>query len=127
MSPGMRADALIKLFLNDDSASGKYTYIILDQPEDNLDVKTISDFLVKRLKSLKPSIQIFVISHSAPVIVNGDARQVILSESSKNGISYKFGSLNDAYIKNEVAEVLDGGERYLKMRLNKYNFQIGGK
>lgn len=127
MSPGMRADALIKLFLNDDSASGKYTYIILDQPEDNLDVKTISDFLVKRLKSLKLSIQIFVISHSAPVIVNGDARQVILSESSKNGISYKFGSLNDACIKNEVAEVLDGGERYLKMRLNKYNFQIGGK
>ena len=127
MSPGMRADALIKLFLNDGSDSGKYTYIILDQPEDNLDVKTISDFLVKRLKSLKLSIQIFVISHSAPVIVNGDARQVILSESSKNGISYKFGSLNDACIKNEVAEVLDGGERYLKMRLNKYNFQIGGK
>ena len=127
MSPGMRADALIKLFLNDDSANGKYTYIILDQPEDNLDVKTISDFLVKRLKSLKPSVQIFVISHSAPVVVNGDARQVILCESGKNGISYKFGSLNDTCIKNKVAEVLDGGERYLKMRLNKYNFQIGGK
>ena len=127
MSPGMRADALIKLFLNDESANGKYTYIILDQPEDNLDVKTISDFLVKRLKSLKPSVQIFVISHSAPVVVNGDARQVILCESRKNGISYKFGSLNDTCIKNKVAEVLDGGERYLKMRLNKYNFQIGGK
>ena len=127
MSPGMRADALIKLFLNDESANGKYTYIILDQPEDNLDVKTISDFLVKRLKSLKPSVQIFVISHSAPVVVNGDARQVILCESGKNGILYKFGSLNDTCIKNEVAEVLDGGERYLKMRLNKYNFQIGGK
>lgn len=127
MSPGMRADALIKLFLNDDSANGKYTYIILDQPEDNLDVKTISDFLVKRLKSLKLSVQIFVISHSAPVVVNGDARQVILCESGKNGISYNFGSLNDTCIKNEVAEVLDGGERYLKMRLNKYNFQIGGK
>lgn len=33
--------------------------------------------------------------------------------------------MNDVAIKQKIADVLDGGERYLKMRLNKYNFQVG--
>ena len=53
MSPGMRAEALLKLFLNDRIIESENLLIILDQPEDNLDTDTISKFLIPRLKRLK--------------------------------------------------------------------------
>lgn len=128
MSPGMRAEALLKLFLQDEVARGDYDFIVIDQPEDNLDTETISRFLIDRLKSLKLHVQLFVVSHSAPVIVNGDARNVIVcTASDENGISYETGTINGQKTKQSISNVLDGGERYLKMRLNKYNFQPGGK
>ena len=43
MSPGTKAQALLKLFLNDEVSTGKSMYVVLDQPEDNLDVATIKD------------------------------------------------------------------------------------
>ena len=125
MSPGMKAQALLKLFLNDEISSGKWTYVVLDQPEDNLDVATIKDFLIARLKKLKLDVQFFVVSHSAPVIVNGDARTVVVCENTNEAIRYRCGAMNAQPIKQSIADVLDGGERYLKMRLNKYNFQVG--
>lgn len=125
MSPGMRADALLQLFLEKASAGDGPCYIVLDQPEDNLDVRTISQFLVGKLKSMKFDTQLFVVSHSAPVIVNGDARLIVSCQEDEGKISYGTGVLSDDKTKQIVADVLDGGERYLKMRFNKYNFQLG--
>lgn len=132
MSPGMKAEALLKLFLHDQITTEGYVYVILDQPEDNLDVGTISSFLIPRIKNLKQSIQFFIVSHSAPVIVNGDARTVVTCVNDENtpnkgneGIIYRSGSMNNEEIKRVIVSVLDGGERYIKMRINKYNFQIG--
>ena len=125
MSPGMRADALLQLFLGKPAKGEAPCYIVLDQPEDNLDVKTISGFLVDRLKCLKFDVQLFVVSHSAPVVVNGDARLIVSCQEEEGAITYKPGVLSDDKTKQVVASVLDGGERYLKMRLNKYNFQLG--
>ena len=125
MSPGMKAQALLKLFLNDGIKSGQYMYIVLDQPEDNLDVATIKEFLIDRLKALKLNTQFFIVSHSAPIIVNGDARTVVVCSNQKGLINYSYGPLNEPAIKQSIATVLDGGERYLKMRLNKYNFKVG--
>lgn len=125
MSPGMRAHALLHLFLNDAIAEGAPLYVVLDQPEDNLDVKTIGVFLVERLKALKLDVQLFVVSHSAPVVVNGDAREIIVCKNESGEINYLKGTLSEDAVKQEAATVLDGGELYLKMRFNKYNFQIG--
>jgi hypothetical protein len=65
------------------------------------------------------------VSHSAPVIINGDARNIIVCENDNGSFNYAYGAMNDSAIKQKIADVLDGGERYLKMRLNKYNFQVG--
>ena len=125
MSPGMQAQALLKLLLNDELSDQDYDCVIFDQPEDNLDIPTISDTLVNRIKRFKREIQIFVVSHSAPVIINGDARSIVMAAADDSGISYKVGTINGKSEKQEISRVLDGGERFLKMRLYKYDFQIG--
>ncbi len=124
MSPGMQAHALLRLFLND-RISEDYDCVILDQPEDNLDVRTIKEFLVDRIKKLKTETQLFVVSHSAPVIVNGDARTVVMCSADGGAMGYSEGSINGEKTKQDIATVLDGGELYLKMRFNKYNFKVG--
>ena len=53
MSPGMQAQALLKLLLNDSLVNENYDYVVLDQPEDNLDTPTISEVLVDRIKKLE--------------------------------------------------------------------------
>lgn len=125
MSPGMQAQALLKLLLNDELSSDGYDYVVFDQPEDNLDTPTISDVLVNRIKRLKKEVQVFVVSHSAPVIINGDARSVVMAKHDGTSIRYSSGVINGRSAKEFISEVLDGGERFLKMRLYKYDFQVG--
>lgn len=127
MSPGMQAQVLLKLLLNDELLSGDYDYVVFDQPEDNLDTPTISEVLVDRIKRLKKGVQVFVVSHSAPVIINGDARNIVMAENTGSSISYSSGVINEWPAKKFISEVLDGGERFLKMRLYKYDFQVGDK
>lgn len=127
MSPGMQAQALLKLLLNDELLSGDYDYVVLDQPEDNLDTPTISAVLVNRIKHLKKNVQVFIVSHSAPVIINGDARNIIMAVHGGTRIEYSSGVINGQEAKEFISDVLDGGERFLKMRLYKYDFQVGEK
>ena len=120
----MRAEALLKLFLDDKVVDDQYVFVVIDQPEDNLDTDTIGRFLIDRIKNLKLNVQLFVVSHSAPVIVNGDARAVVVCKSDGDAISYRCGTINGKDTKQDISKVLDGGERYIKMRLNKYNFKV---
>lgn len=123
LSPGKRSEILLEIFLYNDTAKySEYTYVILDQPEDNLDTHTITRKLVSRLKDLKLQKQFFVISHSAPVIINADSDLVIVSKENVNEISYDTGTINNNELKTDIVEILDGGEINLKMRLNKYDF-----
>lgn len=128
MSPGAQAQILLKLFLHESLLGESYQYIILDQPEDNLDTQTIKEFLVDEIKGMKKKVQLFIVSHSATVIVNGDARKVVVAEAGHDGtVSYRSDVINGKETKQSIAEILDGGERYLKMRLYKYDFQSEDK
>ena len=122
-SPGKRSEILLEIFLQGSSIDNEeYKYIILDQPEDNLDTNTITEKLVNKIRKLKINKQLFIISHSAPIIVNGDSDLVIYSEEKDNNISYQSGRINNKIIRNHIVNVLDGGEKNLRMRLNKYDF-----
>lgn len=122
-SPGKRSEILLEIFLQGSSVDNEeYKYIILDQPEDNLDTNTVTEKLVNKIRKLKLNKQLFIISHSAPLIVNGDSDLVIYSEEKDNNISYQSGRINNKIIRNHIVDVLDGGEKNLRMRLNKYDF-----
>lgn len=123
-SPGKKSEILLDIFLDKSLLSKDYIFIVLDQPEDNLDTKTITKELITKLRELKKEIQIFVISHSASVIINGDAEQVIYACDNDGSINYTQGRIIDDCMKQNVVETLDGGEKNLKMRLNKYDFKL---
>lgn len=123
-SPGKKSEILLDIFLDRSILSEDYLYIILDQPEDNMDTKTITNKLINRIRQLKLDIQLFVISHSAAVIINGDSDNLIFASEHTDYLSYSYGRIIDEDMKKNIVDTLDGGEKNLKMRLAKYDFKL---
>ena len=126
-SPGKKSEILLDIFLDKSLLNEQYLYIVLDQPEDNMDTKTITTKLIKRLRELKREIQIFVISHSAAVIINGDSENLIYAFEDELALSYSQGRIIDKDMKKNIVDILDGGEKNLRMRFNKYDFKMEDK
>lgn len=128
LSPGTRAELLLKLILNYEIKNDAVKLIMLDQPDDDLDNKTIRDVLVNTIKKIKLEKQLLIVSHSANVVVNGDADNIILAtvdeEQGDLVFNYDYGSLTSGDIRKEAIELLDGGKELMLERFNKYNFKM---
>lgn len=89
--------------------------LIIDQPEENLDPKSISDELVGLFRRAKQRRQIIIVTHNAALIVNTDADQVIVAKCGAPrpghlpNITYTSGALEDPTIRNQVCDILEGG------------------
>jgi ABC-type lipoprotein export system ATPase subunit len=117
LSVGQKGAVILKLYL----ADGDYP-IILDQPEDNLDNRFISEELITAFRKAKEKRQIIIATHNANLVVNSDAEQIIVADFNNNRISYKSGSIENIEIRSEVASLLEGGEDAFRQRENKYGF-----
>lgn len=53
--------------------------ILIDQPEDNLDDRSITKDLVEYLRSKKLERQFILVTHNANVVVNADAENIIVA------------------------------------------------
>lgn len=138
MSPGKKSFVLLKLLIELDNSKCP---ILLDQPEDDLDNRSIYDDLVKFIKDKKKERQIIIATHNPNLVVGADAECVIVAnqngDKSKNKI-YKFeyveGALENSFeissedkilykqgIQEHVCDILEGGRIAFKQRKNKYN------
>jgi len=142
MSPGKKGTVLLILFLQISSAVYP---ILIDQPEDNLDNRTIYDLLCKIIKDKKNERQIIIVTHNANLVVTTDSENIIVAnqegqDPGKNKSKYKFEyingalevSFNDAQnegilfqngIKQHVCDILEGGDEAFKQRERKYQFE----
>jgi predicted ATPase len=128
LSPGTRGIVLLLLYLavdrDDDSP------LIIDQPEENLDPKSIFDELVQRFRRAKQRRQIIIVTHNANLIVNADADQVIVATCGPHRpgqlpeISYESGSLENPRIRHQVCEILEGGEAAFKERARRLRIRM---
>jgi len=90
---------------------------VIDQPEENLDPKSIFEELVPQFRAARKRRQVVMVTHNANLVVNTDADQVIVAESvqgtegSLPTISYQSGSLENPVTRALVCQVLEGGER----------------
>jgi hypothetical protein len=142
MTPGRRALFLLKLIL---AESDDKWPILIDQPEDNLDTRSISKEIVPFLKNKKKERQIIMVSHNANLVIESDSEQIIVTnrhgmdrpnENSKEFNYFTGGiehtkekdhkckdTLNSQGIREHACDILDGGKEAFEHRMNKYNFK----
>lgn len=140
MSPGKRSFALLKVLIESDKSRWP---ILLDQPEDDLDAKSISERLSTFLKEKKKKRQIIIVSHNPNLVVGADSEQVIIANQDGTDLKnmskrfeYISGSIENSFIANDedchlykrgikehICDILEGGEESFKKRQYKYNIE----
>jgi chromosome segregation protein len=124
-SPGQQATALLSILLLQDGPP-----LIIDQPEDDLNMKIIND-IVETLWVAKTHRQVIFTSHNANLVVNGDAEFIICCDyrttATESGGQIKCtGAIDVPEINREIAEVMEGGVDAFKLRYQKYGlFPVG--
>lgn len=120
-SPGQQATALLAVLLLQDGPP-----LLVDQPEDDLNMKIISE-TVATLWRAKSHRQIIFASHNANLVVNGDAELVVCCDyrsvgTESGGRIKATGAIDMPAINTEIADVMEGGVDAFKLRLQKYGF-----
>lgn len=111
-SAGQRTAAMLSLLLSIDD-----TPLILDQPEDDLDTRRITDLIVKGLRKLKSKQQIIVVTHNPNIPVNGSAEMIIHLNFAGGMIQVNAaGALQDKQVRKAVCDVMEGGSEALSNR-----------
>ena len=120
LSPGEKGALLLIFYLILDKSD---IPLLIDQPEDNLDNKSVATVLVPYIKAAKRRRQIIMITHNPNLAVVADAEQVIKVEIDKedaNRFSFVSGSIENNEINRAIVEVLEGTMPAFTTRRNKY-------
>lgn len=140
MSPGKKSFVLLRLLVDLDNSKCP---ILIDQPEDDLDNRSIYNQVVKFLRRRKTERQIIIATHNPNLVLGADAEQIIVAnqdgKDTKN-LSSKFeyvsGGIEHTKIEDKtvnevlykrgiqehVCEILEGGEEAFTKRKSKYSF-----
>jgi len=139
MSPGKKSFVLLKLLIELDNSK---CLILLDQPEDDLDNRSIYNDLVKFIKTKKKERQIIIATHNPNLVVGSDSECVIVAnqdgDKSRNKtytFEYVQGALENTFIvegeskvlykqgiQEHVCDILEGGKQAFQKREQKYSF-----
>ena len=143
MSPGKKGLILLRLLID---LSKEEWPILLDQPEDDLDNRSVYYDLVCFLQEKKKKRQIIIVTHNPNLVVGSDAEEVIVAnqegqEKGRENRKYKFeyisGALENTFerqevqekailfrkgIRQHVCEILEGGKEAFQKREKKYSF-----
>lgn len=142
MSPGKRALVVLKILLE---LSSDEWPILLDQPDDDLDSRSVYRELVSYFKSKKRERQIILVTHNPNLVVGSDADSVIVANQSgqevgRDNAAARFeyvsgalecafvddsaaGILNQQGIREHVCDVLEGGRDAFRERERKYRLR----
>ncbi|WP_270304078.1 TrlF family AAA-like ATPase [Baileyella intestinalis] len=138
MSPGKKALVLLKMLI---SLAESTCPILVDQPEDDLDNRSIFGELIPFIKKKKIMRQVIVVTHNANVVLGADADEIIVAnQDGKNSpnkqfrFEYRTGSIEDDMpeesgrtdtlgkqgIQQQICDILEGGQSAFDLRKHKY-------
>lgn len=128
LSPGTRGIVLLLLYLALDEADDRP--LIIDQPEENLDPKSVFDELVALFVAAKAKRQVIMVTHNANLVVNTNADQVIIAKAGHHmpgklpPLSYLAGGLESESIRKEVCDILEGGQQAFRERARRLRIRL---
>ncbi|MBB3003743.1 ABC-type lipoprotein export system ATPase subunit [Paraburkholderia tropica] len=120
LSTGQQCTAILHMLLLENVDP-----LIMDQPEDNLDNAFIADRIVHELRAAKISRQFLFATHNANIPVFGDAEWIGVFTAVENHGALSFdaqGSIDVPVIRDQVANILEGGRDAFIQRKEKYEF-----
>lgn len=142
MSPGKKALVLLELLINLETSKCP---ILIDQPEDDLDNRSIYEDLVQYIREKKRERQIIIVTHNANIVLGADAEEIIIAnqdgigtENASKRFEYRSGAiendeigkddqgvslpgiLNKQGIQTQICDILEGGRLAFELRQNKY-------
>ncbi len=128
LSPGTRGIVLLLLYLALDDSDDRP--LIIDQPEENLDPKSVFDELVALFIAAKGKRQVIMVTHNANLVINTDADQIIVAAAGPHPsgglppITYAAGGLESAEIRKAVCDILEGGEVAFRERARRLRVRL---
>jgi hypothetical protein len=124
LSTGQKATAVLLLLLLESEAP-----LVVDQPEDDLDNRFITEGVVPIMRDEKRRRQFVFSTHNANIPVLGDAELIIGLAASGEGkegharvSTEHMGSIDSRPVRELVEEILEGGKDAFEMRRSKYGF-----
>lgn len=140
LSPGKKGIVLLLMYLVLDTESS--IPLIIDQPEENLDNKSIYPYLINYFKTAKKRRQIIVITHNPNLVINTDAEQIIVANfeaiphTQNARIRYISGAIENSFvskkakipiekqgIKEHGIDILEGGPEAFRKREDRYEIE----
>lgn len=124
LSPGERGGLLLIFYLMLDRQD---IPLVIDQPEDNLDNKSVYEILVTFIKQAKKRRQIILVTHNPNLAVVADAEQIVYVAIDKKDRKHDFdffsGSIEEPRINQVVVDILEGTLPAFDNRRLKYRKQ----
>lgn len=141
MSPGKKSFVLLRLLVDLDNSKCP---ILIDQPEDDLDNRSIYKQVVKFLRKRKSERQIIIATHNPNLVLGADSEQVIVAnqegkdtENRSSKFEYVTGAIEHTKtedksisevlykrgVQEHICDVLEGGKEAFEKRKRKYNFK----
>ena len=124
LSTGQKATAVLLLLLLESGAP-----LIVDQPEDDLDNRFITEGVIPRIREEKQRRQFVLATHNANIPVLGDAELILglsaAGEAADGQAEVKTGhagSIDAPGVRELVEEILEGGRQAFEIRRRKYGF-----
>lgn len=124
LSTGQKATAVLLLLLLESEAP-----LVVDQPEDDLDNRFITEGVVPIMRQEKRRRQFVFSTHNANIPVLGDAELILglaatgeAREGHARIVPEHMGSIDSGPVRELVEEILEGGKAAFEMRRSKYGF-----
>lgn len=98
------------------------TPIIVDQPEDSLDIRSIWEDMCERLRLGKRSRQFLFTTHNSSLAVASDSDKfAVLAADGRRAEVVLSGAIDGAEVRKEVIELLEGGQETYFLKQRKYD------
>jgi hypothetical protein len=116
LSVGQKCTAMLIIALTEGT-----TPIVIDQPEDSLDIRSIWDDMCTKIRTGKERRQFIFTTHSSSLAVASDTDKFIIMEADavKGRVMFS-GSMDHSPISDEVLKYLEGGEPTYRKKSDKY-------